>query len=255
MSEYDSTDAKSTKAVQVPVFNGKKSQFGIWWPRFKAYCVMKGIQTALKDDFVLPADPTALPTGDEAIKKHKFQVGANASCSAALTLAFTTSTLMDMITSTETTEYAGGIAKDAVKKLFRKYRPDDTISNVEAEAELSGLKFKAGENPERFFERLAIMKTKYLGCKRFEEKELIPISLARAPTEYKSVLTSESRNKGEHLTLDDIQETMVEQYRMGSPDAKASSNEDNEGEVLLYGAEERKCHIYGKQDIWQETAD
>ena len=98
MSEYDSTDAKSTKAVQVPVFNGKKNQFGIWWPRFKAYCVMKGIQTALEKDYALPVDPTAFPTGDAALKKHKFLVGANAACSAALTLAFTTSTLMDMIT-------------------------------------------------------------------------------------------------------------------------------------------------------------
>ena len=139
---------------------------------------MKGIQDALQDGFVLPADPDTLPTGDEAIKKHKFQVGANAACSAALTLAFTTSTLLEMITSTETTAYKGGIAKDAVKKLFRKYRPNDTISNVEVEAELSNLQFKNGENPERFFEKLAILKTKYLGCKRFEEKELIPIALA-----------------------------------------------------------------------------
>ena len=150
MSEFDSTDAKSTKAVQVPVFNGKKSQFGIWWPRFKAYCVMKGIQEALQDGFALPADPTALPTGDDAIKKHKHQVGSNAACCAALTLAFTTPTLLEMIQSTETVKYKGGIAKDTVKKLFRKYRPNDIISNVEAEPELSELKFKDGENPERF---------------------------------------------------------------------------------------------------------
>ena len=39
---------------------------------------------------------------------------------------------------------------------------------------------------------------------------------------------------------------MVEQYRMGNPETKAASNEDEEGEVLLYGAEERKCHICGK---------
>ena len=76
MSKFDSTDAKSTKAVQVPVFNGKKSQFGIWWPRFKAYCVMKGIQEALQDRFNLAANPTTLPTGNDAIKKHKFKIGA-----------------------------------------------------------------------------------------------------------------------------------------------------------------------------------
>ena len=85
MSEFDPADTKSTKAVQVPVFNGKKSQFGIWWPRFKAYCVMKGIQEALQDGFALPVDPTALLATDDELKKFKFKIGANAACAAALT--------------------------------------------------------------------------------------------------------------------------------------------------------------------------
>ena len=105
MSEFDSTDAKSTKAVQVPVFNEKKSQFGIWWPRFKAYCVMKGIQEALQEGFALPANLATLLTGDDAIKEHKLKVVANAACCAALALAFTTPTLLENITSTETTAY------------------------------------------------------------------------------------------------------------------------------------------------------
>ena len=151
MSEYDNTDSKSTKAVQVPVFNGKKNQFGIWWPRFKAYCVMKGIQDTLFDDFVLPANPKTVPTDDVAAKEHNLKIGKNAACSAALTLAFTTPTLMEMMTSTETEEYQGGVSKETVKKLFRKYRPNDTISSVESETELRQLEFKDGEHPERFF--------------------------------------------------------------------------------------------------------
>ena len=149
-------DTKSTKAVQVPTFNGKKSQFGIWWPRFKAYCVMKGISKALMDTFVLPADPKTEPTGDDAKLEHRMKIGKNAACAAALTLAFTIPTLMEMITSTETEEYKGGVAQETVRKLFQKYCPDDTISNVEAEAELGQLQFKDNEHPQRFFERLAI---------------------------------------------------------------------------------------------------
>ena len=49
---------------------------------------------------------------------------------------FTIPTLMEMITSTESEQYTVGVAQEVVKKLFRKYRPDDTISNVEAEADL-----------------------------------------------------------------------------------------------------------------------
>ena len=85
--------------------------------------MMKGIQEALQDGFDLPANPTALLTGEDAIKKHKFKVRANAAWSAALILAFTTPTLLEMITFTETSAYKGGIAKDTVKKLFRKYVP------------------------------------------------------------------------------------------------------------------------------------
>ena len=172
------------------------------------------------------AEPTALSTDDDVLKKHKFKIGSNAACSAALTLAFTTPTLLEMITSTETTVYKGGIAKDTVKKLFCKCRPNDIISSVEAEAELSELKFKEGKNPERFFEKLAILKTKYQGCKKFEEEELSPIALACSPTKYKSVLTAESRIKGTNLSLEDIQEAMVKQHRMGSPNTKSSKKDE-----------------------------
>ena len=88
--------------MQVPVFNGKKSQFGIWFPRFRAYCVSKDIHEALESTFALPADPKTVPTQEDAKKAHKLKIAQNAAASAALTLAFTTATLMDIITSTET---------------------------------------------------------------------------------------------------------------------------------------------------------
>ena len=82
----------------MPVFNGKKNQFGIWYPRFKAYCVAKGINEALDDNFALPIDPDAVPLTDEAKKEHNAKIAKNAAASAALTLAFTTATLMDIVT-------------------------------------------------------------------------------------------------------------------------------------------------------------
>ena len=67
MSEAEN---RSSKTVQVPIFNGKKNQFGIWYPRFKAYCVAKGIYKAFEDNFALPVDPKALATAEEAKKEH-----------------------------------------------------------------------------------------------------------------------------------------------------------------------------------------
>ena len=88
----------------------------------------------------------------------------------------------------------------------------------------------------------------YHGSKRFEEKELIPIVLARAPAEYKCILTSESRSKKSSLTLGNIQDAMIEQYRMGSAASKSTDKSgDSEGELLLYGGDKSKCHICGGQ--------
>ena len=102
---------------------------------------------------------------------------------------------MNIVTSTETDGYPGGIAHEAVKKLFRKYRPQDNISKVEAETELSRLQFNPSAHQEKFFMQLAVMKNKYPKSKKFEESELIPVILAKAPDSYKSVLTAESRVK------------------------------------------------------------
>ena len=75
-----------------------------------------------------------------------------------------------MIAFTESEKCNGGVAKEIVKKLFQKYHPDNTISNVEAEAELGKLEFKEGKNLERVFERLAVLKTKHHGSKGLRRK-------------------------------------------------------------------------------------
>ena len=168
----------------MPIFNGRKNQFGIWYPRFKAYCVAKGINEALEHNFALPSDPKAVPATEEAKKEHNSKIAKNAAASAAITLAFTTATLMDMVTLTKTEDYPGGKAHKAMKRLFHNYCPQDNISNVEAEKELSMLQFNPSAHPEKFFMQLAVMKNKYPKSKRFEEAEIIPVTLAKAPDNY-----------------------------------------------------------------------
>ena len=124
---------RGSKSVQVPTFNGKRSTFGIWWPRFRAYCTVKKIGRALYQTFVLPPDPSKKPTAEADIKEFDKLISDNDECVAGLTLAFTTTQLMELVVQSETEMYPQGIAKDIVQKLFRKYRPTDTISSVEAE--------------------------------------------------------------------------------------------------------------------------
>ena len=63
MSEEE--DKRTSKSVQVPTFNGKKATFGVWWPRFRAYCTVKKIGRALYQTFNLPVDPTKEPSDDK----------------------------------------------------------------------------------------------------------------------------------------------------------------------------------------------
>lgn len=130
---------KSTRTVQAPIFSRKKTQFGIWYPRFKTYSVTKGISEALYSDFDLSSDPNAVPTVEADKKEHMSKLAKNTSAAVVLILAFITVPLLDIIISTKTTEYPGGITHLAIKKLFRKYPLQDNISNVEAESKLSRL--------------------------------------------------------------------------------------------------------------------
>ena len=246
-------EKRTTKSVQVPTFNGKKSTFGVWWPRFRAYCTVRKIGRALYQTFKLPVDPKSEPA-DEA-KKKEFQkiLQDNNECVAGLTLAFTTPQLMELVVQSETDDYPEGITKDIVQKLFRKYRPTDTISSVEAESALIALKFKESAHPDHFFTKLSVLKSTYAGSKKFTEEALIPLILAKAPSKYSSALTSERRAKGSSLTLDDIQDTMVEQYRMENNSTSESGGGKSEGkekgEVILAGADDetRTCFICHKK--------
>ena len=96
---------RGSKSVQVPTFNGKKATFGIWWPRFRAYCTVKKIVRALYQSFALPPDPSKVPSKEEEKKDFLKLIQDNDECVAGLTLAFTTTQLMEFVVQSETAEY------------------------------------------------------------------------------------------------------------------------------------------------------
>ena len=83
-------------------------------------------------------------------------------------------------------------------QIPKTYRPIDNISNVEAKGEMAKLKFYSKVHPEKYFMHLSILKNKYPKSNRFDKEELIPLTLAKSPDEYKSVMTAESQVKA-HL--------------------------------------------------------
>ena len=152
---------------------------------------MKRIGRALYQTFNLPADPTKESTDDKLKPEFRKLVQDNSKCVAGSTLAFTTTQLMEFVVQSETLQYLEGVAKDIVQKLFQEYRLTNTISGVGAESALIALKFKDNAHPDQFFTKLSVLKLTYAGSKKFTDESLIPLILAKAPSKYSSVLTSE----------------------------------------------------------------
>ena len=125
--------------------------------RFQAYAALKDYKSVLKDNFVLPADPTSLGSDAAVAKEQEKKIKQKRECVAALTLALKTSKLMKMVIESNTDEYKIGISKEVKKTLLKKYHPVDNIAGVEATRELEKLEFKKSRDPDEFFTQLAVL--------------------------------------------------------------------------------------------------
>ena len=75
---------------------------------------MKRIGRALYQTFNLPTDPTKEPTENVLKSDIRKLVLDNSECVAGLTLAFTTTHLMEFVVHSESPQYPEGVAKDIV---------------------------------------------------------------------------------------------------------------------------------------------
>jgi hypothetical protein len=79
--------------------------------------------------------------------------------------------------------------------------------------QLLKIKMKKGMNPTVVFETLTAIQNQYLGPgKKLPQDKLIAIILDVATEEYRPILSVERRMKGELLTVDDLENAMMEEY-------------------------------------------
>jgi hypothetical protein len=69
---------------------------------------------------------------------------------------------MGMVSRSVTRECPKGLACLVVSNLMKRYRPIDTISNVEMHQKLNQIAIKRGSNPSLLFEMLASIEDQYL---------------------------------------------------------------------------------------------
>gem|GEM_PF-6951265 len=223
--------------AKVPVFSGKKSDFPMWWSKFKAVAAQRKFAKAITET------GEELPTSskdkiDESTVKGKAtikKIERNDLAMAAFTMAFQTQKLMNMLNKAKTPEWENGKAHEVTKLLLKRYKQDDAINKAEMTKELINVKLAESDDPSELFEEMYRIKNMYeTKTNVVADSVLIPFVLSAAPAKYHAIITSEMRDKEENLTLDDLEDAMNDQWRL-TPEGKKGGHEedDKEGEVAL----------------------
>jgi hypothetical protein len=250
--------------VRLPEFDGAHKNFQVWWTRFMAFAAVMKITQALKigGEVNMPmTEDTIIVETTDVGKLQAVAVRRNAIAMANLTMAFTSETTINVVYKAMSIEWPSGLAHLVVAALFKKYRPQDTITRVELRQVLNAIKMKKGTDPATLFEQISSVENKYnTATKKIDQDDLIAVVLDAAPTEYRSLLTSEQQRLGSKMTIDDLEAIMNQYWRQtqstrnenGDDESDDESDDENETEVTLYGGSCTNCGKNGhlSKDCW-----
>lgn len=123
----------------------------------------------------LPAkEDTTIDTSTSAGKLQEAAVQRNALAMANLTMSFMSESTIVLVYKAMSTEWPGGLAHLVVAALFKKYRPQDTITRVELRKVLNSIKMKKGKDPATLFEQICSIENKYnIVTKKIDPDDLI----------------------------------------------------------------------------------
>jgi hypothetical protein len=108
-----------------------------------------------------------------------------------------------------------------VKALNEKYRPKDTISRVELRSMLNRVTMSNKAHPSKMFEELRRIENRFNDPSnriQVDPEDLIACAIAAAPDKYQPMIAVKSGNKGDQLTLEDIENSngeVLENYEQG----------------------------------------
>jgi hypothetical protein len=246
MSEENPSD----KSAKVPVFDGTKSKFQMWWARFKAYAVVQKFNEAVQ----MTVDPNLPSSFDEVIDERTEEGKAmalakrkNSVAVAAFTMAFTTPKSFAFVAKGSSTDWPEGNANMIVKALMKKYSPQDLISRIEMKDELEKVSMKKNEDPSTLFNQIQALEIEFKKEVSLEDK--LALILNKCPREYVGVISAERRTKGLQLDIDDVEEAMHEYWRsanVGHGNSHENDDDDGNSKELSMAAFSGNCN-YCKQ--------
>jgi hypothetical protein len=166
----------------------------------------------------------------------------NNTAMSAFTLAFKTQSLHATTCDVMTMDWPKGLASLVVRALLDEYSPSDTVAGVEAAAMLDKVKWKADQSPMKIFAQLATIKNMF--PEKVTEEQFITTMMAKAPKDYKTIITMESRSVCARLNgepnLQEYKKAMIEHFCTLGGDADL----DADGKEVLLAAVDAQ--------LWQE---
>jgi hypothetical protein len=211
----------SVKNAKIPVFDGSRENFPVWWLRFQAFAQTYKFKEALMDepeDFLPIAEDTGVIESEEEEAARKRNNDAVYSLTLALEKEAT-----KFIYKGITEQWPSGQAHLIVKALLRRFRPRDATSELEFSQALMRLQLGQGEHPSTLFTQIADLSNRY-GIHNHPEQQVIAVIMNAVPPEYRAVIAAELRSKGRALTLDEVEDCLEDYQRQVHPHDDETKN-------------------------------
>jgi hypothetical protein len=139
---------------KLPMFDGKKDSFQVWWMKFTAYAMMMKFTLSTTAETNLPAKevPDNSVVEMDANKKARER---NATALYCYTMCGTTHDAMSFIYDGQTDNWPSGLAWMIFALIQKKFRPIDNISKVEVKLQLHQIKsLNSKEDPTELFKSI-----------------------------------------------------------------------------------------------------
>jgi hypothetical protein len=209
------------------VFNGDRNSFATWLIGIHAFAVSYGFATALKEETAnLPeredSEPSLTTAAGRAQVKDREK---NSLAMSYLVHALKGETLLRFIIGCQTEEWPGGRAWVLMKKLRRKYAPEDLTAVAEFKLALKQVKFgKPTDDPDKMFDQLAKIQNKFTMAKvKIDWNDVVATVIGVMPEKYQMLLVKyATKMDNTQDTYEELEAEISQYYRqMQATDEKA----------------------------------
>ena len=211
--------------------------YGNNWSTFKPiyinYAECKGFGSVVKAEDVdpnLPVGQHQFSEDAETMKKQKKAVKKNQMAINSLFTAFAKyDKLLQVVLNTSNEKWPNGRAWIAMKKLEAKFRPQDNVTPLDAERELTLVRMRRDECPSDFHDRLLVVQRQYQG--QVTDVQIRNAMMKQCQPMYHPTIVESLRKP--KLDAEDLMGDMQHVYRTMQTLKFEESDEEEETETAL----------------------